>query len=151
MKFSRTSIATLALMSTLVISGISIPVTFAYSQGTTGTVFKSASPTFTGTASNFLIGPNLVKNPFAGAYTPGNKVGGAASSLNPKVLGSDPLSTTVPPTVNCPGQGCYSISTSSAAKTNPLALNAYDNANVNPFTVEPPDQGLCAGNGYVME
>jgi hypothetical protein len=138
-------------MSTLVLSGISIPVTFAHSIGTTGSVFPSASPTFTGTASNFLIGPNLVKNPFAGSYTPGSKVGSSASSLNPKQLGSDPLSTTVPPTVSCPGSGCYAITTSSDAKTNPLALNAYDNANVNPFTVEPPDQGLCAGNGYVME
>jgi hypothetical protein len=30
-------------------------------------------------------------------------------------------------------------------------LNAYDNAGVNGFDLEPPDQGLCAGNGYVVE
>jgi hypothetical protein len=32
--------------------------------------------------------------------------------------------------------------------TNPFGLNALDSQ---PYTVEPPDQGLCAGNGYVME
>jgi hypothetical protein len=65
--------------------------------------------------------------------------------------------------VNCPssgysasqssgGSGCDAISPGpghgSQLTTNPLALNAVDSQ---PFTVEPPDQGLCAGNGYVME
>jgi hypothetical protein len=30
-------------------------------------------------------------------------------------------------------------------------VSAFDNFNVNGFQVEPPDQGLCVGNGFVME
>jgi len=69
---------------------------------------------------------------------------------------------TVPPTVTCPsfgdsspqlgGLGCDAIIVGSGHQpqltTNPFGLNAVDSQ---PFTVEPPDQGLCAGNGYVME
>lgn len=30
-------------------------------------------------------------------------------------------------------------------------VSAFDNFNVNGFQVEPPDQGLCVGNGFVVE
>ncbi len=52
------------------------------------------------------------------------------------------------------GLGCDEISTSAGgAVTNPLALNARDSASLYPSIgdVEPPDQGLCAGNGFVIE
>lgn len=89
----------------------------------------------------------------------GTSPGGVSASISAGVSSSP----TVPPTVNCSshestasrssgGSGCDTISVGpgqgSQLATNPLALNAIDSQ---PFTVEPPDQGLCAGNGYVME
>jgi len=58
------------------------------------------------------------------------------------------------PSVNCPGTGCDAISTSSGGAVGVKGLNAVDSAQTttNIFKdVEPPDQGLCAGNGYVVE
>jgi hypothetical protein len=46
------------------------------------------------------------------------------------------------------------------AKSNPAFVSGFDGLNLyqqryarggNQFTVEPPDQGMCAGNGYVLE
>jgi hypothetical protein len=59
------------------------------------------------------------------------------------------------PSVSCQplGPGCDSIGTSSAA-TGVKGLNAVDSASLSTNfigDVEPPDQGLCAGNGYVVE
>jgi hypothetical protein len=60
------------------------------------------------------------------------------------------------PSVNCVplGPGCDRISTSPGGATGVKGLNAVDSAKhtANIFKdVEPPDQGLCAGNGYVVE
>jgi hypothetical protein len=71
--------------------------------------------------------------------------------------GSDPpaASTVSPaPTVSCPGSGCDPISTSAGGAVGVKGLNAVDSASLptNPLgDVEPADQGLCAGNGYVVE
>ena len=163
-------------MSTLVLSGISIPIASANTNGINGNnspyTFPAASPTFVGSSSAFLVGPVSVK---ASAVTsplstsaPTTVAQSQAQLLsyengardgNPKpyVPGSDPpsLSSSIPPTVNCDNNfwsssaGCSPISLeSSGTTTNKLGINAYDST---PFTVEPPDQGLCVGNGYVME
>ena len=60
------------------------------------------------------------------------------------------------PTVSCDpmGPGCDSISTSSGGAVGVKGLKSVDSANstTNIFKdVEPPDQGLCAGNGDVVE
>jgi hypothetical protein len=60
------------------------------------------------------------------------------------------------PSVSCqpPGRGCDQISTSKGGATSVKGLNAVDSAEhtTNIFSnVEPPDQGLCAGNGFVVE
>ena len=60
------------------------------------------------------------------------------------------------PTVRCQplGAGCDSISTSAGGATGVKGLNAVDSASqaTNPVgDIEPPDQGLCAGNGSVVE
>jgi hypothetical protein len=60
------------------------------------------------------------------------------------------------PSVSCVplGAGCDRISTSPGGATGVKGLNAVDSAEhtANPnHDVEPPDQGLCAGNGYVVE
>ncbi len=60
------------------------------------------------------------------------------------------------PSVSCQplGPGCDRISTSAGGATSVKGLNAVDSAEntTNIFSnVEPPDQGLCAGNGFVVE
>jgi hypothetical protein len=153
MKLSKTSIATLAIMATLAFSGISIPVTAA--SNSTVQVFSPAAPSFVGTAGGFLIGPNPVASQFSSTPTGGattEQIPNVKGDLNPKPFVTDPKPTsTIPPSVNCPGAACFGITTNSQAATNPIGINAYENHLVNRFTVEPPDQGLCAGNGYVME
>jgi hypothetical protein len=66
--------------------------------------------------------------------------------------GPDPA----PPTVSCQprGAGCDTISSSSGGATGVKGLNAVDSGTLstNPNgDLEPSDQGLCAGNGYVVE
>ena len=60
------------------------------------------------------------------------------------------------PSVSCVplGPGCDSISTSAGGATGVKGLNAVDSSShtTNIFKdVEPPDQGLCAGNGFAVE
>ncbi len=60
------------------------------------------------------------------------------------------------PAVSCVplGRGCDNISTSAGGATGVKGLNAVDSASLptNPLgDIEPPDQGLCAGNGFVVE
>ncbi len=58
-----------------------------------------------------------------------------------------------------PGKGA-STASSARAKSNPSFVNGFEGLNLyqqryarggNQFTVEPPDQGMCVGNGYVVE
>ena len=57
------------------------------------------------------------------------------------------------PTVSCApaGPGCDVISGSGGAKSNRHGLAATANGELFNEDIEPPDQGLCAGNGFVME
>ena len=75
--------------------------------------------------------------------------------------GSDSQGAAIDRTVGSANVG-YGVTTSGAAraKSNPevqaswLGLNFFDQRfsnGGNQFSVEPPDQGLCAGNGYVVE
>jgi hypothetical protein len=52
------------------------------------------------------------------------------------------------------------VQSTAKAKSNPELIGSFDGLNLrqqrlanggNQFTVEPPDQGLCVGNGYVLE
>ena len=67
------------------------------------------------------------------------------------------LTTPIIPNVRCVpiGAGCDNISTSAGGATGVKGLNAVDSAslptNVAVGDIEPPDQGLCAGNGSVVE
>jgi hypothetical protein len=152
MKISKSIIATLTILSTLLLSGMSIPMATASSTLTGTHTFPSAAATFAGPASAFLSGPTLVTPPYPYVQDPTSSPSGPVIPyLNPKPNAVDPSpSPTIPPTVNClGGSGCDSISLSSDGVTsNPYSMNAVTST---PFTVEPPDQGLCAGNGYVVE
>jgi len=50
-----------------------------------------------------------------------------------------------------PVSAATSVIGGSGGSTGAKGLNAFDSGSVNGFDVEPPDQGLCAGNGYVLE
>ena len=68
--------------------------------------------------------------------------------------GADPV--TPAPTVRCQplGPGCDRISNSGGGSVGVKGLNAVDSGTLatNPLgDIEPADQGLCAGNGYVVE
>jgi hypothetical protein len=81
----------------------------------------------------------------------------ARSMPSPQIprKGPDPA----PPTVSCQplGPGCDRISSSSGGAIGVKGLNAVDNGTMltalgSPHhNNEPADQGLCAGNGYVVE
>jgi hypothetical protein len=76
---------------------------------------------------------------------------GASGSSDPPAA-DPPISPA--PTVSCPGPGCDPISTSAGGAVGVKGLNAVDSASLatNPLgDIEPADQGLCAGNGYVVE
>ena len=80
-------------------------------------------------------------------------LGGPHAMPYPEVakVGPDPA----PPSLSCPGTGCDSISLSPGGATGVKGLDAVDSAtqptNVLGQDIEPADQGLCAGNGYVVE
>ncbi|MDG7011271.1 MAG: hypothetical protein JRN57_04030 [Nitrososphaerota archaeon] len=158
-------VTTIFLTTVLATSSVYIPVAAAVSPSpSTAYTFPSAPPTYTGSAAPFLSSPVTVSLS-AGAPAPGSPATLNPSALpstkaldpNPKpyVPASDPpTSSSIPPAVSCRtggggGSGCSPVSVGpGGTKTNGLAMNAVDTA---PFVVEPPDQGLCAGGGYVME
>lgn len=134
------------------------------------------APTYTGPASKFLlsgpvVGP-LRSDPSMTASSAKLTTGvsahvSQAPSPNPRgelsqvagVTGAVAAATAagtlvVPPVVSCQPRGpaCDAISgNSGGATTDPMALNSVDSGASFGVTVEPPDQGVCAGNGYVME
>jgi hypothetical protein len=181
LKLSKASISTVFLASILLSSGAAIPISAAQAvQGGT-TFAAQAPTSVGPASSVLLAGGPIKVSPFASASTalsteqsassgpsslPYNNPKPAVSTGSSGGLASSSASASsslsIPPTVNCSSRGeagqpldrsgCDSISVGSGQgahlATNPLGLNALDST---PFTVEPPDQGLCAGNGYVME
>jgi hypothetical protein len=67
--------------------------------------------------------------------------------------GFGPKVTITPPSVSCQplGPGCDIISSASGGATGVKGLNTVDSSAVFGYDEEPADQGLCAGNGYVVE
>ena len=139
-----------------------------------------AGPAATGCASgcNLLTGPFV--SPSTASFTVGSakakaaaraaradiaaRNAAAANLANPSALahmlpspmvsksGPDPA----PPSVSCapPGSGCDRISLNADGAKGVKGLNAVDSGTLstNPNgDIEPADQGLCAGNGYVVE
>jgi hypothetical protein len=173
LKLAKASSSTILLISILLSSGAVLPLASVQAAQNGSSPFASQPPTSVGPASSVLLpgGPTKV-SPFGAppADPPPAAAPTAIPYHNPKPEvntspGGDPPSpsTSVPPTVSCQsydhgssqqsgGSGCDTISVGSGHQsqltTNPLALNALDSQ---PYTVEPPDQGLCGGNGFVME
>src|SRR5215467_8604515 len=76
--------------------------------------------------------------------------------LNGNVSGRTSINRTIAPG---PGQGS-NVNGKAKAKSNPEIIDSFDGLNFfnqrfanhgNQFSVVPPDQGLCAGNGLVLE
>jgi hypothetical protein len=137
-------------------------------------VFK---PTFAGpAATGCAIGCHLLSGPLNTPSTAAAASGHAAAGVavgtadrahampgpNPRLalpaarraLSASPSNPL--PSVSCVplGPGCDNISTSVGGATGVKGLNAVDSAEhtTNTFKdVEPPDQGLCAGNGSAVE
>jgi hypothetical protein len=98
-----------------------------------------------------------IAGPFAmPAPTPRSITVGSAGAARAATAGTDATPTPTIPTVRCQpiGAGCSNISNSAGGATGVKGLNAVDSASLPANTIgdiEPPDQGLCAGNGSVVE
>lgn len=131
------------------------------------------SPTFVGPAAtgcasygcSLLTGPFFSPATAPGPSTVGPLVESGIATI-PRALPSPnprrpnfprPEVAPTPPSVSCEplGAGCDIISLSSGGATGVKGLNAVDSGsqstNVLGEDIEPADQGLCAGNGYVIE
>jgi hypothetical protein len=134
----------------------------------TSSSLGSFKPTFTGPAATGCAGCHLLTGPFR---TPSTAHLTASQTRNPQAKSLDRsgvmplLGPRVPhvngpaakiPTVSCQPlrPGCDNISSSAGGSVGVNGINAVDSAThtANIFKdVEPPDQGLCAGNGSVVE
>ncbi|HZD86561.1 MAG TPA: hypothetical protein VE088_00985, partial [Gaiellaceae bacterium] len=102
------------------------------------------------------------------ALTAGVAFAGAAPTVGPNEVqqspGQDEVNRAIPnsqsaahvPARFVPRPATVAVSSPGNELTTSFAgLNHYDQRNVadggNQFSLEPPDQGLCAGNGYVIE
>jgi hypothetical protein len=169
----------LALLSLLSLPGMLLVATAgsaaaAPHRSAAGAVTSSSlgnfRPTFVGpAATGCASGCHLLTGPFRAASTAhlsaSRSLSARAKSLDrtrtvpfrhPGVPGSGNGPVVKIPTVSCQpmGPGCAGISSSKGGATGVHGLNAVDSARhtFNLFKdIEPPDQGLCAGNGSVVE
>jgi len=136
------------------------------------------TPTFVGPAATGCTteGCSLLTGPFFSPSTEPLFGGSAVNNLlnGPAILSRTPrempepkrphppgrpesAAVSVPPVVSCEPlrAGCDTIDSSSGGAMGVKGLDAVDSAsqstNVQGFDIEPPDQGLCAGNQYVVE
>ena len=153
------------------------PAAATSASSVTSSSLGTFKPTFAGTAATGCAGPptcSLLTGPLNTPSTAATSQGAGAPAqarahamAPPDIRNSDlsaaqrsALKASVPsfpvPSVSCVplGPGCDKISTSNGGATSVKGLNAVDSAEhtTNIFSnVEPPDQGLCAGNGSVVE
>ena len=138
------TIATLALLASVLVIA---PAAVAASAGTARTVSRAGSSSVSTGSFTPTDGSLVLEDEF-----PGGEGGDEDAGPNP-FDGSISLTD---------GQVKHgaSVSSASKAKSNPAfklgfeGLNHYQqrySRGGNQFSVEPPDQGLCVGNGYVVE
>jgi hypothetical protein len=139
----RTKLALLAVLALAVVA-------LTASVGTATGASAASSVPLAGTGS-----------PQTGPFTPwdgvsGDETAGGAAEEGPDAYGGNIVDKSLS---GGPGNGA-SASSGQRAKSNPSfnfgfqGLNHYQqrySRGGNQFSVEPPDQGMCAGNGYVVE
>jgi len=143
MKALRTAISLAALMV------FCLATSFAQGSKTfqlKGTLAGKTTPTAAPPATSLTTGLGPETDPaLADADDPDTAAEGA-------VVKDRSIATTSGPAVPVKGKG--------RAKSNPELVTSFDGLTAiqqrfanggNQFTIEPPDQGICAGNGYVME
>jgi hypothetical protein len=139
-----------------------------HGSAVTSSSLGSFKPTFTGSAATGCAGCHLLTGPFSTPSTAhisvkqspnaAKQVAGARAMplMRPRVPRQGNGPAVKIPTVSCQPlrAGCDHISSSGGGATSVNGMNAVDSAThtaVVPPDVEPPDQGLCAGNGSVVE
>ena len=179
MKAMRYKIALLTLLSlpAMLLVAIGGPAAAARHMSATGArpdAVTSSSmgpfkPTFVGSAATGCAsGCHLLTGPFrtpSVAHLSSKSIGSRANSpdraralpfLRPRVPGHANGPAIRIPTVSCQPlrPGCDNISSFAGGSTSVKGINAVDSAS-QPTNfigdIEPPDQGLCAGNGQVVE
>jgi hypothetical protein len=153
----------------------------ASADASTTTVYGPLTPTFVGPAATGCASDcSLLSGPFTTSSTAPPSTTTAAPTLQAAPLSAGPHAMPAPsgpfralgslkaairgagdvtpiiPNVRCQplGLGCDTISNSANGATAVKGLNAVDSGslNTNPNgDVEPPDQGFCAGNGYIVQ
>jgi hypothetical protein len=176
MRYKIALLSLLALPATLVVaiggSAAAAPhgsATHARPGAVRSSSLGSFKPTFVGSAATGCAsGCNLLTGPFltpSVAHLSGKSLRRPANSpdraralpfLRPRVPGHVNAPTVKIPTVSCQPlrPGCDNISSFAGGSTSVKGLNAVDSASLKTNFVgdiEPPDQGLCAGNGNVIE
>ncbi len=143
--------------------------------GVTSSSLGTFSPTFVGSAAtgcatgcDLLTGPNATPavSSLSGAPVVGNPVHIAPATGGPDTPQPIPFRSlkkhggpgVAPPSVTCQSTGgCSPASLTTGGALGVKGLNAVDSASANVsaggpgIDIEPPDQGMCAGNGYVLE
>ena len=155
----------------VLLAALAIPIQTSAQTATSNVTSSSLgefSPTFAGPVATGCDanGCSLLTGPFATSAVEPTASSATAKSDNYRVM---PLPSrarrnitpqgaqvVTPPTVSCEPlrPGCDTIDASSGGAVGVKGLNAVDSAEQATNLVgdiEPPDQGFCAGNGYVIE
>jgi len=175
MKAMRYKIALLSLLSlpAVLLVAAGGPAAAAPHLGAAGAVTSSSlgtfKPTFVGSAATGCAGCHLLTGPFRSASTAHltasqtrneatKSLGGAAMPLmRPRVPAHVNGPAVKIPAVSCQPlrAGCDNVSSFAGGAAGVKGINAVDSAtlrtNVAIGDIEPPDQGVCAGNGSVVE
>jgi hypothetical protein len=179
MKATRYKIALLSLLTlpvTLLVAtgGAAVAAPHVSTTGARPAAVTSSSlgkfkPTFVGSAATGCAGCHLLTGPFRApstAHLTARQTQGAQVKatdrarvmprLHPQVPGHSNAAATKIPVVNCDPMraGCDSISTLKGGATAVKGINSVDSGTMKTNfigDIEPPDQGLCAGNQNVVE
>ena len=129
-----------------------------------GTISAGAAPALSGSSATRQIAIGGTSSPQTGDYTPSGS-GDVTQAEFPGQLDSDTGPDAYPGTIvdrslsKGTGNG-VSVNSGKKAKSNPQLDTGFEGLNFyqqryarggNQFSVEPPDQALCVGNGYELE
>src|SRR3954451_13141904 len=126
-------------------------------------VLTASAGTATGASAAGTLVPKVgTGGPQTGAFTPWDGTGGDEFAGQEDEDSPDAYSGNIVDRSLSSGGAAVGVSTTTGkkAKSNPKFVSGFEGLNLfqqryarggNQFTVEPPDQGMCAGNGFVVE